>query len=215
MFYLFNNFLCSTHSLYTVIYYYRAAKVRAIAKARPVAKKSTRTTASKVKKTRQVKKPTLKTPPPKRASKKKSASKKPAAKKAAKVPSNGVPKCFQGYTPQEYKKYCEGNVKFSEMTINQLKEYLKLNHQSRSGNKGTYSLNCWLIPIGVLVMKCNDGYTLGSTPKCNVCGGGFLRFNQETGFYKCPGYRDDEDYVHCKQIFTRSEIKRGEWETPS
>jgi hypothetical protein len=69
--------------------------------------------------------------------------------------------------------------------------------------------------IDDLITKCADGETLGAIPKCTSCGGGFLRFDQKTGVYKCPGYRDDEDYVNCSASFFKSAITRSDWVTPS
>ena len=65
------------------------------------------------------------------------------------------------------------------------------------------------------MVKCADGETLGGIPRCPKCGGGYLRFDQRTGIYKCPGYRDDDEYVNCNGTFTRAGITRAKWETPS
>ena len=127
---------------------------------------------------------------------------KKASSKAKKV-NNGVPQAYQGYTLSEYQKYLKAKEKYSVMNNEKLKAYLKVNLQSRSGNKD------------VLITKCSDGETLGATPKCTTCGGGFLRFDQSNGTYKCPGYRDDEDYVNCSAKFSKNEIDRSSWQEPS
>ena len=87
---------------------------------------------------------------------------------------------FQSLNNLVYYRYKKAVAEFSDMKNDKMKEYLKLNMQSRSGNKDE------------LVRKCADGATLGAIPRCHTCGGGFLRFDQKTGVYKCPGYRDDE-----------------------
>mmetsp|Transcript_20180 Transcript_20180/g.17880 ORF Transcript_20180/g.17880 Transcript_20180/m.17880 type:complete len:228 (-) Transcript_20180:77-760(-) len=135
----------------------------------------------------------------------KSAKKGPtkSVKKGAIKTKNTIPLKFRAYTTTEYAKYKKAEAKYNDMTMVRLKDFLKENRQSRSGNKD------------VLVTKCSDGETLGATPKCEKCGGGFLRFNQSTNFYKCPGYRDDDDYINCSGFFCRSAVKRSEWQIPS
>lgn len=75
------------------------------------------------------------------------------------------------------------------MSINELKECLALNHQSKTGVKKE------------LAEKCADGKLLGAIPTCKTCGGGKLRFDRSTGRYSCPGYMEDTDFIRCGAKF--------------
>ena len=77
----------------------------------------------------------------------------------------------KGYTPGEYAKFKEYKKDFNEKSIAALKSILQLNGTSRSGNKGE------------LVEKCADGKVLGSIPRCDKCGGGWIKWNSKTGNY--------------------------------
>jgi hypothetical protein len=81
----------------------------------------------------------------------------PKAPKAAKVPKASGPK---GYTPAEYEKYKELKKKFEDLSNQALKDLLRKNMQSMTGNKDE------------LIAKCADGATLGQIPRCPSCFGG-------------------------------------------
>ena len=38
------------------------------------------------------------------------------------------------------------------------------------------------------------------------------KYDYKTGAYRCPGFRDDEDYTNCNRGFTKEELKRDPWE---
>lgn len=61
------------------------------------------------------------------------------------------------------------------------------------------------------MLKCADGKTKGSIPVCKTCGGGKLRFDFQTGIYKCPGYMDDDIYTRCGRIYTLHQVIRDPW----
>ena len=94
----------------------------------------------------------------------KKAVKKALPKKAvpAKRPKavKAVPAGPKGYTPAEYQRFKEFKQKFSEKTNQELKDLLRKNMQSMSGNKDE------------LIYKCADGATLGRIPRCPNCFGG-------------------------------------------
>ncbi len=56
-----------------------------------------------------------------------------------------------------------------------------------------------------------DGFALGKIPRCSSCGGGRLRFDKKTGVYSCPGYMEDEKFIHCRKKFEFEDIKRDDW----
>lgn len=66
----------------------------------------------------------------------------------------------KGYTAAEYSKFKEFKEKFNGYSNQALKDLLKKNLQSMSGNKDD------------LVYKCADGATLGRIPRCPKCFGG-------------------------------------------
>jgi hypothetical protein len=68
---------------------------------------------------------------PKTTSKPKIASKS----KATSTNTSGVPSAYQAYTKDEFKRYQGAKKKFAVMKTMRLKEYLKANAQSRSGDK--------------------------------------------------------------------------------
>ena len=65
-----------------------------------------------------------------------------------------------GYTPSEYNKYKETLKQLSDWSNQKLKDSLKNNLQSMSGNKDE------------LIAKVADGMILGSIPRCSACFGG-------------------------------------------
>lgn len=68
----------------------------------------------------------------------------------------------------------------------------------------------------ILSERVADGLLLGKIPKCPICKGGRLRFNNQKGTYFCPGYIDGgyfysdlgDDYIFCNRYFNFHEIKR-------
>lgn len=104
----------------------------------------------------------------------KKALKKPATqKKVAKAaPKKTIPKAPKkekapkattgpkGYTADEYAKFKDFQATFSKKSNQELKDLLRKNLQSMSGNKDE------------LIYKCADGATLGRIPRCPTCFGG-------------------------------------------
>lgn len=88
-----------------------------------------------------------------------------------------------------------------KFTLKDLKEILKLNDQSSSGNKPE------------LVERVADGQVLGKIPRCPVCFGGKPRFNYEKGDYVCGGFRNDDEYNFCNKKFIFKDLLREPWKT--
>jgi len=86
-------------------------------------------------------------------------------------------------------------------TMKDLKELLKLNDQSSSGNKPE------------LVERVADGQVLGKIARCKTCFGGKPRFNYETGGYHCAGYRNDDEYIFCNKVYSFEDLLREAWTT--
>ena len=132
------------------------------------------------------------------ATKTKAKAKKMASKKAFAPKKHSGPR---GYTPAEYVKFKELKAKFSEYSNQKLKDLLRSNLQSMSGNKDD------------LVYKCADGATLGQIPRCPKCFGGRPKWDYMKGTYHCSGYRDDTDFHNCHTDFARGEISRSPWQS--
>lgn len=105
----------------------------------------------------------------------------------------------KGYTDSQYEKYQELLTELNGWTNDQLKNALKKNEQSSTGNKKD------------LVAKVADGKVLGKIPRCPKCFGGRPKFDFKTGLYTCPGYRDDEDFKFCNKKYTMDELPRETW----
>ncbi len=131
----------------------------------------------------------------KKAVKKAATGKKPRGKLPAPKPSGP-----QGYTADEYAKFKEYKGKFSDWGNQALKDLLKKNLQSMSGNKD------------VLIEKCADGATLGAIPRCPNCFGGRPKWDYKKGTYHCSGYHDDEEFKNCQSSFSKADITRSEWQ---
>ena len=139
---------------------------------------------------------------------KKAPAKSPASKKspltAAKAPKPSkkaaVSSGPKGYTPDQYKKFLEEKKIMGGKSNQELKDLLRKNSQSMSGNKDD------------LIYKAADGVVLGRIPRCPKCFGGRPKFDYKQGTYYCSGYRDDEDFKNCKSTFNLDEIKRDPWE---
>lgn len=127
---------------------------------KPATKIQTKNIAKTPKKTppKAISKPTKKVPS---CSPKKAASVKTAAtKKAPKEKKQKVQSGPKGYTAAEFETFKTWKNKFSSFSNQALKDLLRKNLQSMSGNKDE------------LVFKCADGATLGRIPRCPKCFGG-------------------------------------------
>lgn len=124
-----------------------------------------------VPKTTLIKKPKKAAAPKKAAPAKKAAApKKAATPKAAKAPApappirtSNTPKAEsgpKGYTKVEYEKFKSETKRLQDFSNAQLKEMLKKNLQSMSGNKDE------------MIAKIADGIVLGQIPRCPNCFGG-------------------------------------------
>ena len=145
--------------------------------------------------------------PIKKVAVKKAASKpKVAVKKVATRPKKAAPKKPsgpKGYTAAEYETFKDFKAKFAEWSNQKLKDMLRSNLQSMSGNKDD------------LIYKCADGATLGQIPRCPKCFGGRPKWDYMKGTYHCSGYRDDEDFHNCHSNFDKSELTRNTWQHSS
>ena len=122
------------------------------------------------------------------------------AKKVFKPPKSKMAYCPKGYTAAEYLRFRALKNEFEEKSNQQLKDLLRKNLQSMSGNKDD------------LVYKCADGAVLGGIPRCPRCYGGRPKFDFRKGTYHCSGYRDDTDFHNCHTTFQKGEITRNKWE---
>jgi hypothetical protein len=105
------------------------------------------------------------------------------------------------------KKYDEFYKTCLGYTRKELQRILELNQCPKSAGKE------------VLAERVADGLLLGGIPKCPSCGGGRLRFNNQTGKYICPGFIDGgyfysdlgDDYIFCNKIYDFKDIERIEF----
>lgn len=123
----------------------------------------------------------------------------PKAPKPPKAPKANKPSGPKGYNPAEYAKFKDFKEKFEDYSNQKLKDLLRANMQSMTGNKDE------------LVYKSADGATLGRIPRCPKCFGGRPKFDYQKGTYYCSGYRDDEDFKNCQSTFQLGEITRDAW----
>jgi hypothetical protein len=105
----------------------------------------------------------------------------------------------KGYTADQFEKYQELLEKLNKHTANELKEMLKKNDQSMTGAKDD------------LIQRVADGKVLGKIPRCPKCSGGRPKFDYKTGMYKCPGFRDDEEFRFCNKKYSMEELPREDW----
>ncbi|EAS07069.1 poly polymerase and DNA-ligase Zn-finger region family protein (macronuclear) [Tetrahymena thermophila SB210] len=134
-----------------------------------------------------------------KAIQRKNQHKKLARKKKSKGKSKSSTEINIGYTPEQLLKFKENLKLYEKKTAEYLKALLGINNQPKTGTKDE------------LVLKCADGKTLGQIPICSECGGGKLRYDIQTGIYKCPGYMDDDVFQHCGKKFTNEQIVRLPW----
>jgi len=88
--------------------------------------------------------------------------------------------------------------KIAEISSNSmatLKEWLKMNDQSASGNKSE------------LLEKVADGMVFGGLPRCPKCAGG--RLKTLGNMFVCPGFMEDDTFQECD--FTSNDIIRSPW----
>ncbi|CAD8062313.1 unnamed protein product [Paramecium primaurelia] len=121
---------------------------------------------------------------------------KPVTQKADATPK--VPAKYAAYTLDQYQAYQKAIKEWSAKTNQQIKDNLRKNLQSMTGNKDE------------LLNKIADGIVLGSIPRCPHCFGGRPKFNQATGTYFCVGYRDDTDFKFCNKAILN--LDRTPWQ---
>ena len=162
--------------------------------------KKTKTTTTKAS-TKATKKVTIKKPSTAAATKKKATNSKVKEEKVMKAVSDQI--CSKINTDfwtkarqEEFEKCLRQIYSYKNQ---ELKDILKANGQSRSGNKID------------LLTKVVDGMMFGSIPDCPACGGGRPKLDLLNGTYYCKGYMDDDEWHYCKTVFKFDEIKRGEW----
>ena len=143
----------------------KVSKVPKVSKVQETKKKDTKKPPKKavVPKSKAVKKTSMPKDKPKAGPKRAKGAKKEA-------------KC-KGYTEDEQKRYKDLVATYSAMTNDQLKGILRANAQSMTGDKNK------------LVDKCADGELLGAMPKCNACGGGYLKWDSKKGKSPLPQRR--------------------------
>lgn len=90
-------------------------------------------------------------------------------------------------------------IKIQNYTNTQLKDILRKNGQSMSGNKTE------------LLGKVADGMMFGKVPKCPNCNGGRPKMDLATGHYHCNGYYEDEAFFQCDAVFEFSQLSREPW----
>ena len=164
------------------------AKKRAPTPAKKAAKKSgSKVPVKKVPKKKPAKKIIKKVASKRAAIKKKTAAhvKSKVPKKVAKKAASGL----KGYNEDQYEKFQAEKKRLSDFNNMKLKEILKANMQSMSGNKED------------LILKIADGIVLGRIPRCPKCYGGRPKFDFKAGTYYCSGYRDDVDFKNCHTTF--------------
>ncbi len=130
------------------------------ATAKPASKTHTKNIAKTPKKTAPRAKPKPIKKVPSRSPKKAAPAKAVALKKAPKKKKQKAQSGPEGYTAAEYETYKTWKDKFNIFSNQALKDLLRKNLQSMSGNKEE------------LVFKCADGATLGRIPRCPKCFGG-------------------------------------------
>jgi hypothetical protein len=108
-----------------------------------------------------------------------------------------------GYTDAQYETYKNLIKDYSSKTNDQLKEVLRVNTQSKSGDKK------------LLLEKVADGEIKGGIPRCPSCGGGYLKYDYKTDVYSCKGYMDDTDWKFCNFRGNSSNVNRSPWVKPA
>lgn len=102
-------------------------------------------------------------------------------------------------TPERCEKMKAILMKIKNLNNVQLKEALRKNGQSMSGNKTE------------LLAKVAEGQMFGRTPKCPTCFGGRPRLDLATGVYHCGGYYEDQNFFQCDATFEFGQMNRLPW----
>lgn len=123
-------------------------------------------------------------------------SKKDSKKKGMKIKKKDKP-----YTPEQFAKFkmIMREIDSKKCTVEDLKEILRKNDQKITGSRME------------LMERVADGELLGKIPRCPKCSGGRLRFDPEIGLYKCPGYYDERNFIHCHATFDIDSLEREPW----
>ena len=108
-----------------------------------------------------------------------------------------------GYTDAQYETYKNLIRDYSSKTNEELKEVLRVNTQSKSGDKK------------LLLEKVADGEIKGGIPRCPSCGGGYLKYDYKTDVYSCKGYMDDTDWKFCNFRGNSMSVTRSPWVKPA
>ena len=106
---------------------------------------------------------------------------------------------WKGYTVAQHTEFKSLLDSLAALSTEELKQICRKNEQKTTGTKAE------------LIERVADGKLLGRIPKCGACGGGRLRFNAKSGMYACPGYMEDDTFVHCSKTFEMEEITRQPW----
>jgi hypothetical protein len=126
----------------------------------------------------------------------KSAAKKEKKDKKAATPKKDTPKKKDAPKKSAKPKLNDDQQEAIDgMTVALLKDRLKDNDQVTTGNKGE------------IISRITDCIVNGCLPRCPKCSGGRLKI-RGNGYY-CPGYHDDENFVHCS--FTADKVDRVPW----
>lgn len=120
----------------------------------------------------------------------------PTKSRAKEVKSRKNAKAVSQFlTENRAARFRKAVTKIQSMTNQELKDILRANQQSMTGNKN------------ILFSKVAHGMVFGRIPKCSNCSGGRPFFNLATGEYTCHGYQDDCDYVECGHVQTYDVMK--------
>jgi len=106
----------------------------------------------------------------------------------------GKPKKMPAKT---WKRLAEEELALHSKTVAQLKDMLKLNDQKISGAKPE------------LIARVAEGIVLGAPVRCPSCNGGKPNFDRTSGVYTCPGYMEDDEFMHCS--WSSYNLHRTSW----
>lgn len=130
---------------------------------------------------------------------KEGANTQPAKRSKSRKGKKTVEFSWKGYTAAQYADFKSQLESLSSLSNEELKQICRKNDQKTTGTKAE------------LMDRAADGRVLGRIPKCGACGGGRLRFNPKSGAYACPGYMEDDTFVHCSKVFAMEEVVRLPW----
>jgi len=103
------------------------------------------------------------------------------------------------YDDAQFSRYKQLLKELQHNTITMSKEKLRDNDYKVSGKKS--ELIAWIA----------NGMVLGRMPRCPRCNHGYLRFDEKTGAYSCPGYPKGFNFCYCDAKFAFEDIKREPW----